>query len=259
MEITPEILLVLGAVAVAAGFVDSIAGGGGLLTLPAMLLAGMNPIAAIATNKLQGTFGVAMASLQYVRHGGIDWRSARVMMLVSAVASMLGALFVSSVPVDQLKAWLPLVLIMIAVYFLFAPRAADVDAEPRISQPAFTSTVVPPIAFYDGAIGPGTGSFFTLGFLTLRGLSILRATGYTKLLNLASNVGALILFVLAGKPVWLVGLVMAIGSIVGARIGSRLAIAKGGRIIKPVLVIACTAMAIRLLADPAHPLWQFLS
>jgi len=259
MEITPEILLVLGVVAAAAGFVDSIAGGGGLVTLPAMLIAGMNPVAAIATNKLQGTFGVAMASFQYARHGAIDWRGARLMMLVSGLASLLGALFVSSVPVDHLKAWLPLVLVLIALYFLFVPRLGEVEAEPRVSQGVFTATAVPAIGFYDGAVGPGAGSFFALSFITMRGQSILRATGYTKLLNFASNVGALVLFTLAGKPVWLVGCVMAIGSILGARFGSRLAIARGSKVIKPVLVAASMAMAVRLLADPAHPLWRIVS
>lgn len=87
---------------------------------------------------------------------------------------------------------------------------------------------------------------------------MLRATGNTKLLNFSSNIGALVLFIFAGKLVWLVGLTMAIGSILGAQLGSRLAIAKGAAVIKPVIVIACCAMALKLLSDPAHPIWNWL-
>jgi uncharacterized membrane protein YfcA len=249
----------LAGVAMLAGFVDSIAGGGGLLTVPAMLLAGMDPVSVIATNKLQGTFGAAMSSHQYVRHGGADWRAARGMMLVSAVAAVVGALCVSLLPVAHLKAALPILLILLALYFLLSPRLGDVDAEPRLSQPVFTATAVPAIGFYDGLFGPGTGSFFALSFVSLRGQSILRATGNTKLLNFASNIGSLGLFIIAGAPVWLVGLTMAVGSIVGARLGSRLAIANGAKVIRPVLVIACCAMAIKLLMEPDHPIWNLLS
>lgn len=258
MEISPDILLILAAVAALAGFVDSIAGGGGLLTLPAMLLAGMDPLSALATNKLQGTFGSGTASLQYVRHGSTDWRAARGMMVVSGSAAVLGSLCVSLLPVAHLKAALPVVLIALALYFLMSPRLGDVDAEPRLSQPVFTATAVPAIGFYDGLVGPGTGSFFALSFVTLRGQSILRATGNTKLLNFASNVGSLGLFIIAGAPVWLIGLTMAVGSILGARIGSRLAIANGAKVIRPVLVVACCAMAVKLLMESDHPIWGWI-
>lgn len=258
MELPLDVILVLAVVAAVAGFVDSIAGGGGLLTVPAMLLAGMDPVAALATNKLQGTFGVGAASISYVRHGATDWRAARLMMAVSMLAALLGAAFVTSLPTQHLKAALPVVLLAIALYFLLSPRPGDIETRPRLSKPVFTATAVPVIAFYDGAVGPGTGSFFTLSFLGLRGQTLLRATATTKLLNFSSNVGALILFVFAGKLVWFTGLVMAIGSMLGAQIGSRLAIAKGATIIRPVIVVACCGMALRLLADPAHPVWTWI-
>jgi uncharacterized protein len=257
MELSPDLILILAAVAFVAGFVDSIAGGGGLLTVPAMLVAGMDPVAALATNKLQGMFGVGSASLQYVRHGVTSWRKMRWMMLASGTAALCGAAFVASLPTQHLKAALPVVLIAIAVYFLLSPRLGDVEAEPRMGAGSFTSAFVAPIGFYDGAIGPGTGSFFTLGFITLRGETILNATGNTKLLNFASNVGAVALFLFAGKIVWLTGIVMAIGNVLGARLGATLAVKVGGKIIKPVLVLVCSAMAIKLLSDPAHPIWTW--
>jgi uncharacterized membrane protein YfcA len=179
------------------------------------------------------------------------------MMLASGLAALCGAAFVTSLPTQHLKAALPFVLLTIAVYFLLSPRLGDVEAQPRMKEGVFTGTVVPAIGFYDGAVGPGTGSFFTLSFLGLRGETILRATGNTKLLNFASNVGAFVLFVFAGKIVWLTGVVMAIGSVLGAQLGSSLAVKNGGRIIRPVLVVACAAMAARLLSDPTHPIWMW--
>lgn len=257
MELSPDLILILACVAFVAGFVDSIAGGGGLVTVPAMLIAGMDPVATLATNKLQGMFGVGSASLQYVRHGVTSWRAMRWMMLASGLAALCGAAFVTSLPTQHLKAALPFVLLTIAVYFLLSPRLGEVEAQPRLKEGTFAGTVIPAIGFYDGAVGPGTGSFFTLSFLALRGETILRATGNTKLLNFASNVGAFALFVFAGKIVWLTGLVMAIGSVLGAQLGSSLAVKNGGRIIRPVLVIACAAMAVKLLSDPAHPVWTW--
>jgi uncharacterized membrane protein YfcA len=257
MELSPDLILILGVVAFVAGFVDSIAGGGGLLTVPALLIAGLDPVTAIATNKVQGLFGVGTSSLQYVRHGVATLREMRWLMLIAGVASVLGAAFVTSLPTQHVKAALPLVLLAIAVYILLSPRLGDVEAEPRMSKGVFAGTVIPAIGFYDGAIGPGGGSFYTLSFLGLRGDTILRATGKAKLVNLASNLGSFLLFVFAGKIVWLVGIVMAIGSILGARLGSSLAIKNGGKIIRPMLVLACSAMAVKLLSDPAHPIWTW--
>jgi uncharacterized protein len=255
MELAPELILVLAAVAFIAGFVDSIAGGGGLLTVPALLIAGLDPVTAIATNKLQGLFGVSASSLQYVKHGVTSFREMRWLMLIGGIASVLGAAFVTSIPTQHLKAALPLVLLAIAVYILLSPRLGDVEAEPRMKKSLFDGTVIPAIGFYDGAIGPGGGSFYALSFVGLRGDTILRATGKTKLVNFASNLGSFILFAFAGKIVWLVGIVMALGSVLGARLGSSLAIRNGGKIIRPMLVLACSAMAIKLLSDPAHPIW----
>lgn len=257
MELTLDLILILAAVAFLAGFVDSIAGGGGLLTVPALLILGMDPVTAIATNKLQGLFGVSASSLQYMKHGVTNFREMRWLMLIGGIASVLGAAFVTSLPTQHLKAALPLVLLAIAFYILLSPRLGDVEAEPRMKRGVFAGTVIPAIGFYDGAIGPGGGSFYTLSFLGLRGDTILRATGKSKLVNLASNLGSFLLFAFAGKIVWLVGIVMAIGSVLGARLGSTLAIKNGGKIIRPVLVLACSAMAIKLLSDPAHPVWTW--
>ncbi len=167
--------------------------------------------------------------------------------------SIVGALLATQVPGDLLRAALPLLLIAIALYFGLKPRIGDEDRARRISPLAFSLTLVPLIGFYDGVFGPGTGSFFMLGFVTLAGFGILKATAHTKLLNFGSNLGAFAVFSLAGVVLWKVGIIMGVGQFLGAQLGSRLAMRIGSRMIKPLLVISSIALAIRLLADPANP------
>jgi uncharacterized protein len=145
-------------------------------------------------------------------------------------------------------------MIAIAAYFGLAPKIRDEDAERRISPLAYGLTVAPIVGFYDGFFGPGAGSFYMMGMVTLLGAGIVRATGATKLLNVSSNAASLLLFILSGLVVWPVGLVMAAGSFTGAQLGSRLAIRMGAKLIRPLLILVCVAVAVRLLADPANPL-----
>jgi uncharacterized protein len=237
-----------------AGFIDSIAGGGGMITIPAMLIAGIPPLEALGTNKLQSLFGSGSASLTYARHGHVDLKEQLPMALMSALGSVFGALLATVVPADALKGMLPFLLIAIAIYFGLKPNVGDIERHRRISAFLFTLTFVPLIGFYDGVFGPGTGSFFMLGFVSLAGYGILKATAHTKFLNFGSNLGAFIVFMLHGVVLWKVGLIMGVGQFLGAHIGSHYAMAKGAKIIKPLLVVVSIALAIRLLADPAHPL-----
>ncbi|WP_207485948.1 TSUP family transporter [Arenibaculum pallidiluteum] len=251
-----EVIAALFAVAAVAGCFDAIAGGGGLLTVPALLIAGLDPVAAIATNKLQGSAGTLSATVAFARRGLIGWRSALPFAAVAALASVAGALSASSLPAPVLAAMVPVLLIGIAVYFATARRMGDADAHARIPALAFGATVVPAVGFYDGIFGPGAGSFYMVGFVTLLGYGVVRATAHTKLANAASNVGSLALFAATGAVVWPVGLTMAAGAVLGAQIGSRLAIRLGARLIRPLLVVISCLMAVRLLADPANPLRQ---
>jgi len=135
------------------------------------------------------------------------------------------------------------------LFFAFMPGLDDVDKVQRITPLVFTATLVPLVGFYDGLLGPGTGAFFMLGFVTLAGYGILKATAHTKLLNFASNVGGLVGFILVAKPLWLLGLAMGAAQIAGAYLGSSLATRIGARLIKPVLVLASSALALRLMWD----------
>ncbi len=240
-------LALLFAAALAAGFIDSIAGGGGLVTVPALLLAGLPPVAALGTNKLQGVFGAGSATMAYAGGGHVDLRTQFWPAVWSATGAAGGAALAAILPGGWLEVVLPILLIAIALYFAFRPNLDDTDRAERMRPALFSAAVVPAIGFYDGLFGPGTGSFFMLAFVSLAGYGVLKATAHTKLLNFASNVGALAAFALAGVVVWQVGLLMGLGQVLGAQIGARLAMRNGARIIKPLLVIVCIALALRLL------------
>lgn len=246
-EIATELVLLLVLAAFLAGFVDSIAGGGGLITVPALLLAGASPVETLATNKLQGTFGAGTAALSYARAGQVDLRSQAGMALVSGLAGGAGAMVAHLIPAEVLRVLMPVILVAVALFFALKPGLSDEDRAERMAPAVFTFTAVPLIAAYDGFFGPGTGSFFMLGFVLLAGYGVLKATAHTKLLNFASNLGALAVFAFSGATWWAVGLAMAMAQIAGAALGARLALRIGARLIKPLLVITSTAMAARLI------------
>ncbi|MBR2688635.1 MAG: TSUP family transporter [Aquamicrobium sp.] len=254
IDLSIQTIAMLGLAAFVAGIIDSIAGGGGLITIPALLLAGFSPIEALGTNKLQGLFGSGSATLAYAAKGQVDplkqWPSA----LMSLAGSVLGALAATVVPGDILRAALPLILIAIALYFALKPNMNDVDRTERLSPFLLGFTVIPAIGFYDGLFGPGAGSFFMMAFVALAGYGVLKATAHTKLLNFASNIGAFAVFATVGVIVWKVGIVMGIAQFLGARLGASLAVRVGSRLIKPLLVLTCVALAAKLLVDPANPL-----
>jgi uncharacterized protein len=254
MDVELSILAVLTLVAVVAGFVDSIAGGGGLLALPALLLAGLDPVAALATNKLQGTFGTASATFAFWKNGKLDIAAHVPAVVTVFVGAALGVLAIAYAPTQLLSAVMPIVLILIAVYFAFSPRLSERSSHPRFVPKAFIFGFAPVIGFYDGIFGPGTGSFFMLALVSLFGAGLTDATARTKLFNFTSNIASLLIFAYGGKIVWTIGLCMGGGQFVGAQLGTRLAIHNGAKIIRPLLITVCCAMAMRLLFDPANPL-----
>ena len=257
-DLATETIVFLAAAAFLAGFVDSIAGGGGLIALPALLLAGFGPVEALGTNKLQGLFGTASATYSYASKGLVDlstqWRWA-VLAFAGAVA---GALLAAIIPADMLRLALPVLLIAIAVYFALKPNMDDVDRAQRITPFLFGATVVPLIGFYDGVFGPGTGSFLMLAFVSLAGYGVLKATAHTKLINFASNLGGFVAFAAIGVVAWKVGVVMGAAQFLGARLGAALAMKTGARLIKTLLMLVCCALAIRPLLHGSNPLWGWL-
>ncbi len=242
----PLLLLALMGVGLLAGFVDAIAGGGGMIAVPALISAGLPPVAALATNKMQGVVGTAMAVLTYWRRGLVDLRRLAVAIVLTFVGSLTGAMIVSYIDTSLLNVAVPVALIGIALYFLFAPKLSDADRAARLPW-----TLAPLMGFacgfYDGIFGPGTGSFFTIGFVLLFGLGLTRATGNTKALNFISNFAALVVFIPGGHVVWPIAAVMALGQIIGGYLGARTGIRFGARIIRPLVVVVSIALAARLL------------
>lgn len=257
-DATYELLLVLFAAAFIAGLIDSIAGGGGLVTIPALLIAGIPPLQALGTNKLQGMFGAASATLSYARAGRVNPATQWPMALLSGAGGALGAYIATLISGDALRAILPFLLVAIGLYFALRKGLDDSDRHQRMATPLFAALVVPAIGFYDGLFGPGTGSFFMIAFVTLGGLGMLKATAHTKFLNFSSNVGAFCVFMFGGAILWKIGLIMGVGQFLGARTGSSLAMKNGARIIRPLLVVSCIAMAIKVFIDDDNPTFQWL-
>jgi uncharacterized membrane protein YfcA len=253
-DIATHIILLLALAAFMAGFVDSIAGGGGLIAVPALLLAGFSPAETLGTNKLQGMFGTGSAALHYASKGQVNVKKQLPWAVLAFFACAAGALIATNIPGTALRIALPFVLIAIALYFAFKPNLTDVDRAERISPRAFGLIVMPLIGLYDGIFGPGMGSFLMLAFISLAGYGVLKATAHTKFINFATNLGGLAAFAAVGVVSWKVGLVMGVAQFAGARLGSGLAMKNGARLIKPLLVVICIAMAGRLLIDPANPL-----
>jgi len=250
-EVSLDLAALLLLAAFLAGFVDAIAGGGGLITLPMLLLAGASPLEALATNKLQGTFGSATAALAYARAGQVRLREQAGMAAIAGLAGAAGALVAHQVPLDVLRLIMPGVLVAVAAFFAAKPGLTDANRVQRLRPAVFAVTLVPAVAAYDGFFGPGTGSFYMLGFVLLAGFGVLKATAHTKLLNFASNLGSLAVFVASGGVWWAMGFAMAAAQVGGAALGARLAVRVGARLIKPLLVATSTLLALRLL-------WQAL-
>lgn len=248
-DVALNLFFLLFLVAIFAGFVDSIAGGGGLIVLPAMLILGIPPLEALGTNKLQAQFGSASATIAYARRGHVDLKKQFPMALMAFLGGIVGAIIAAFVPPDILRMIMPFLLIAIAIYFAFKPNLSDLDSHRRITPILFGLTIVPLVGFYDGIFGPGAGSFYMLAFVGLAGFGMLKSTAHTKLLNFGSNFGSFLVFTVSGAIMWKLGLIMGLGQFLGAQIGSRLAMKNGAKIIRPLLVISCIAMATKLLID----------
>lgn len=244
-----DIVALLVLAAFFAGFVDAIAGGGGLITVSVLLLAGLSPLQALATNKLQGLFGTGAAAATFSLKGHVDLSKQYISAILAFVSGAAGAVLISYVPADNIRLILPFLLIAIALFFWLKPGLDDESRAERMRPTLFVATIVPLIGFYDGFFGPGTGSFFMLAFVSLAGYGILKATAHAKLLNFASNVGGFIVFAMAGSVVWKIGLAMGLAQILGAQLGARMAINKGANLIKPLLIVTCMALAGKLLWD----------
>jgi len=240
------VYLALTAVAALAGFVDSIAGGGGLIMIPALLFAGVPPLYALGTNKLQSVFGTGVALRNYWRSGLIEWRPNRLTMTLALIGAVGGSLAVQQIRTGALNLIVPVLLVSAAIYVLVSPRMTDSDAHHRVTSAGY-APVGAAIGFYDGFFGPGAGTFYSTSLVALRGYGLTKATALTKLFNIASALASLIMFAAGGHLLWLLGLCMALGAMVGGWLGSHSALRFGARLIRPLLVLISLSLTARLL------------
>lgn len=232
-----------------AGFVDSIAGGGGMIALPVLLTAGLPPHLALGTNKLQSCFGSFTAAVNYSRKGLV--RPADMVWGIAAtfIGAALGTLAIQRVTPTLLTYLIPVMLVVVFLYTLFSPELGYNDAPARMKKLGFYLTLGMLLGFYDGFFGPGTGSFWALAFVVLMGFNLKKATAHTKITNFTSNVAALIFFLIGGKVVFTAGITMGIGQVIGAYLGSRLVILRGVGLVRFFLLTVVGLTILKLFVD----------
>lgn len=244
--------LLIGIMSFAAGFIDSIAGGGGLISLPAYISIGVPPHYALGTNKLSSTCGTSFATFRFFRHGSIDPRVALFSAVGALIGSPLGARLALIVDEGIIKILLIVLLPVVAFFVLFKKNFGIEDSSARLSGiriAVLSAAIGFGIGMYDGFFGPGTGTFLILAFTGLLGLSLVRASGNAKVVNLSSNVGALVTFLLSGRVFIVLGLIAAVFNVAGNWIGSGLAIKRGAKVIRPVFVVSISLLLAKILWD----------
>lgn len=238
---------VLFLVGLIAGTVDAVAGGGGLITVPALLNLGLPVPLALGTNKFQSSFGSVSACWHFVQRGTVDLRTCRLGILMTLLGALLGAFTVQRIDSEILRHIVPWLLAAILLYTLLRPAIGTQDHPPKMNTTLFFVAFGLGLGFYDGFFGPGTGSFWAIALVLLLGQNFTRATAITKVMNATSNVASLALFATAGLVHFGAGLAMAAGQIVGGRIGAGLVVTRGARFIRPVFLTMVSLTLARLL------------
>ncbi len=249
LAIEPSVLLILCAVAFIAGFIDAIAGGGGLLTVPALLTAGLPPHVVLGTNKLASTFGSFTASLTYYRKKLFDpiyWRRS---LLYTAIGASLGAIVVDFISKEMLEKGLPILILLAAIYTLFNRIQPDDKLDlPAPGRKLFWQqrTQGLTLGFYDGIAGPGTGAFWMVSTMAMYRINLLLASGVARTMNFVSNGFSLAAFIVLGHVNFALGIAMGLCLMTGAWLGAHSAIKFGSRFIRPVFICVVITIALRL-------------
>lgn len=246
-------LAVLGILAFVAGFIDSVVGGGGLIQLPALLIGfPKTPVPTLfGTNKISALAGTSMAAIQYSRHIRYNFKLLFTVTFFAFVASFAGAKTVSIINPAVLKPVILVILVLIGIYTFLKKDLGTVQSKTLSENKKMVlgSLLGLLVGFYDGFLGPGTGSFLVLGFVVLLGFEFVSASAYAKIINCATNVSALFVFIRQGNYLLGVAVVMAVGNIAGSLIGSRMAIKKGNRFVRVFFLIVVAILIIRYAYD----------
>ncbi len=233
-------------------FIDAIAGGGGIITIPSYLFVGLPITTAYGTNKVVSSIGTAFSAGNYIRSGCVNWTMAVPALCGSLIGSWFGAQLTLHLSQDILQIILMIVLPVVAVLMLFNRGFGEVKTEKPVRSfwtAVFLALLIGLVlGCYDGFFGPGTGMFLTLAFVLIERLDLIHGAGTTKVVNLASNVGAAVAYVRAGTVEYKVLLPCIICSVAGSLLGSQFAIKKGSKFIKTVLAIAAVLLMIKVFA-----------
>ena len=249
-ELSVSLLVFLALAAFTAGWVDAVVGGGGLVQLPALLIGfpGATPVQILATNKLGSIFGTTTSSITYLRRVKPDLRTALPLAGCAFAGSICGALIASQIPKAAFNPIILVVLVAVGAYTLLKPSVGSISAL-RFSGRAHLA-VAGVIGFvigaYDGALGPGTGSFLVFALVGLLGYGFLQASAKAKIANFATNLAALIVFIPQGAVMWQIGLLMGVCNVAGGYIGARTAVAKGSGFVRVVFVIVVSAFIVKI-------------
>jgi uncharacterized membrane protein YfcA len=248
-----ETTIILSVVSFLAGFIDSISGGGGLLLVPSLLLAGLPPQTALGTNKFAATLGTSMALLNFIRSRKVIWKVAVYGIAFALLGGFSGSKTILSFD-NKIVGKMIVFLLPLAALAVIYPRKDHPGAKKNNFSRLDLFLKIPmicfPIGFYDGFFGPGTGSFFILSFYLFLGIGLLQASATTKVFNFLSNLGALVLFLFEGKVIFLLGIPLALANIAGNVVGSHLAIRKGATVVRAFLLISLSVLFASLV-------WQY--
>jgi len=251
--LSPATIALLAAAAFVAGLVDAIAGGGGLVALPALLATGLPPHIALGTNKGQAVFGAASSAISFWRRRVVDRDRAPLGFAAGFVGSLAGAWGVLAVPLRPLRV-IVIVLLLVAAAVVLARR--DLEPRPRAMTAGARAAALAAIALviggYDGFFGPGTGSMLVVAFAVVFGDALTRASGNAKIVNLASNLAAVLLFASRGVVVWSIALPMAAANAAGAAVGVHLAVRNGDRLVRAVVLLVVASVIVKLAVDLAR-------
>jgi uncharacterized membrane protein YfcA len=250
---TYGVLALLALAALSAGFVDAVVGGGGLIQVPALLLGlpHASPVQILATNKISSICGTAVSSATYYRRISPDPQTFLPLMLFAFVGSAAGAVVASHVPRSAFDPIVLVALVVVGAYVLVKPELGEIT-ELRFAGHHHTAAAVGvglAVGFYDGALGPGTGSFFVFSLVGLLGYSFLEASAKARLANWATNLAALCVFVPQGAVLWKTGLVLGVCNLVGGYLGARTAVWKGAKFVRIFFVVVVSAFIVRIGGD----------
>jgi len=236
-----------------ASFIDSVVGGGGLISLPALLLTGMPPTMALGTNKMASVMGSCTSTLSFLRSGKIDIHLIKFLFPLSFIGSAFGVITVQQIPSQFLKPLVVVMLLIVTVYTFTRKEWGDVSTyQGMTKKTAYLSGIAAfSIGFYDGFFGPGAGSFFIFAFLMI-GFDFVVAAGNSKALNFASNIAAVITFIYFGSVNYLYAIPMGLAMILGALAGSRLAIKKGAAYVRPLFLFMSVVLISKQIWDVLH-------